>query len=309
MCPTFPLVPGPAPLFGEQDLEPVATLSEQERAYLTQIEQADSLDEFEDLELGEPARESAASDEWEGEIPTPHPSALEWGEDEAPLAEADLDDFESSGSGVNAAYADADTEQSIAPDLRQLEERGDPMAMAVGELDSWATPELTGSWVEDEDFFPDFVKVIFRKPTVGFEFDVHYGPIPRLPDARIGDTLSTGSAAADGFKVKLDGPRLEVNTKPFETTADGRREVEDTAARIATFAEELHSKCGAVGPGVGFTHSTLSVPVGKLPTGTRTPNCGVWAAPQATITVKLSRISALVDKIPVSYTHLTLPTN
>ena len=208
-----------------------------------------------------------------------------------------MEDFGSVATDADEASAAYDTEQASQPDLRELEEGGDRLAMSAEELESWATPELTGSWVEAEDFFPDFVKALVRRPTVGFEFDVHYGPIPRLPAARIGDTLSTGSPAADGFKVKLDGPRLEVNTRPFETTADGRREIEDTAAKIATFAEELHTKCAAAGPGVGFVHSTLSVPVGKLPTRSRTPNCSVWAAPQATITVRLSRISALVDKI------------
>ncbi len=155
-------------------------------------------------------------------------------------------------------------------------------------------------WREGEEFFPrGLVQALLREPTVGFEFDVHYGPIPARPDL-IDHTLSAGTVAAGGFKVKLDGPRLEINTRPFEATPAGRLELEATAARIAAFAGELNAQCKTVGPGVGFSHPDLTVPVGKLPTRSSRPNCSVWAAPQATITVRLSKVSALVDRIRAS---------
>ena len=117
--------------------------------------------------------------------------------------------------------------------------------------------------------------MLLRKPTVGFEFDVHYGPIPGRPDL-IGSTLSVGLAPGDGFKVNLDGPRLEVNTRPFETTAAGKKEIEDTAVKIKTFTDALASGCGTAGPTSGFAHPQLSVPVGSSRRGRRprTARCG-----------------------------------
>jgi hypothetical protein len=62
MCPTFPLAPGPAPLFGEEEfLEPTATLTEDELAYLAEV------DESEDAELRDPVGEKLAEDEWDEE--------------------------------------------------------------------------------------------------------------------------------------------------------------------------------------------------------------------------------------------------
>ncbi|MET1038657.1 MAG: M15 family metallopeptidase [Aeromicrobium sp.] len=159
---------------------------------------------------------------------------------------------------------------------------------------------------EQEDFSPiDVITSIFRDPTVGFEFDVHYGPIPALPAARNGDVLSTHDHATDGFVVKLDGPRLEVNTRPFETTSSGLKDLQATAARIDTFTAELASGCAkaktstpAAFPGAKpFTHPQVTVPIGKLAIGGRFTNCSVWAAPQATITIPLRRVAALVQRI------------
>ncbi len=154
----------------------------------------------------------------------------------------------------------------------------------------------------------DFIKSMFREPTVGFEFDVHYGPIPALPDSRLGDVLSTHAKATDGFEVKLDGPRLEINTRPFTSSPAGRKELQATAARIATFAGELATACrGATSVDLpGFTgarpfdHPKVSVPIGKLPINGRFTDCSVWAAPQATLTVRLARVGALVERIKAS---------
>jgi hypothetical protein len=168
----------------------------------------------------------------------------------------------------------------------------------VQEIDESEDEEL-------EDFGPlDVLKSFFRLPTVGFEFDVHYGPIPALV-GRNGEVLSSHTHATDGFIVKLDGPRLEVNTKPFETSADGRRGSQDTAARMETFAAELATGCRnatpstpAAFPGARpFTHPKVIVPIGKLPIGGRFTNCSVWAAPQATVTIPLRKVATLVERI------------
>ena len=65
-----------------------------------------------------------------------------------------------------------------------------------------------------------------------------------------------GLAPGDGFKVKLDGPRLEVNTRPFETTTAPRR-IEDAAVRIKTFTDALASGCDAAGPTTGSASPAL----------------------------------------------------
>jgi hypothetical protein len=71
MCPTFSLVPSPAPLIGERELlEPVAALTEQEEAYLADLgesDEADTFDEWEDSELADPPLEALADDEWGSE--------------------------------------------------------------------------------------------------------------------------------------------------------------------------------------------------------------------------------------------------
>jgi hypothetical protein len=71
MCPTFSLVPSPAPLIGESELlEPTAALTEQEEAYLadlTERDEVDTFDEWEDSELADPPLEALADDAWETE--------------------------------------------------------------------------------------------------------------------------------------------------------------------------------------------------------------------------------------------------
>ena len=193
-------------------------------------------------------------------------------------------------------------------DERQDEAESDPLALAGYELARWAAPATVEDWEDEESFLPtDFLKSFFRKPTVGFEFDVHYGPIPALP-ARDGDVLSTHTKAADGFEVKLDNTRLEINLRPFETTDAGKKELSDTADRVAAFAKSLAAQCATATPVdlPGFTgarpfvHPDVSVPIGKLPIKKRFTNCSVWAAPQATLTIPLAKVGALVDLIKAS---------
>lgn len=158
----------------------------------------------------------------------------------------------------------------------------------------------------------EFVRALFRKPTIGFEFDVHYGVLAALLPGGVampaqGATLSTHSHTTDGFIVKLDGPRFEINTRPFEVTDAGRTELRETLRRIGLFAGELAAGCDGATPttvaGVGgsarpFTlASTGTLPIVKLPVGGRFTNCSVWAAPQATLTIRLSKVATLVERI------------
>jgi hypothetical protein len=196
----------------------------------------------------------------------------------------------------------AELARGLAPSSTAAQESEDEAEEAL-EVDEEA-------WEDAQELFGpvDFIKSMFREPTVGFEFDVHYGPIPALPDSRLGDILSTHTHTTDGFVVKLDGPRLEINTRPFTSSSAGRAELQATAKRIATFAGELATACrGATPvdlPGFAkarpFHHPEVSVPIGKLPVNGRFTDCSVWAAPQATLTVRLARVGTLVERIKAS---------
>jgi hypothetical protein len=168
---------------------------------------------------------------------------------------------------------------------------------------------------EREEFFPvEVIQSIFRKPTVGFEFDVHYGLIPGLlpvgvPMPPNKTLMSEHSKLVEGFEVQLDGQRLEINTKPLESTADGKKELREMAARIKTFAAELNSGCrsasevrvaGISGAARPFLHPRMTMRIAKLPVRGGFDNCSVWAAPQATLTVRLSKIAKLVERIKAS---------
>jgi len=178
---------------------------------------------------------------------------------------------------------------------------------------------LATEWLQIRDrmvrpLLSGIIKSTFRKPTVGFEFDVHYGLIPDLLPPGVSmpldkTVMSTHSKLVEGFEVQLDGQRLEINTKPFESTADGEKELRQMAARIDTFAAELNSGCrnasevpvaGISGAARPFLHPRMTMRIAKLPVRGGFDNCEVWAAPQATLTVRLSKIATLVDRIRAS---------
>ncbi len=155
-------------------------------------------------------------------------------------------------------------------------------------------------------------------PTVGFEFDVHYGLIEEVvTDAGktmpANDSLITNhTEASDGFKVKRDGPRLEIATEVFTVDTNGETDLNKTIAKILKFAGELKQGCkdaspkdiavpGITGKPRPFLHPKTVVsglPIVKLPFRNRFPSdCSVWAAPQATITVRMSKIPKLIKEI------------
>lgn len=156
-------------------------------------------------------------------------------------------------------------------------------------------------------------------PTVGFEFDVHFGLMPEIV-ADAGKTMPANNSevtkhteASDFFRVKLDGTRLEIATKPFTVNDEGKKELEQAITNILAFANKLKKACeGAaersiVVPGVTgkprpFTLSDTvapGLPIVRLPVNKRfdPKECSVWASPQATITVSLSKMAALVQEI------------
>ncbi|HKA50270.1 MAG TPA: hypothetical protein VKK19_11840 [Candidatus Dormibacteraeota bacterium] len=178
---------------------------------------------------------------------------------------------------------------------------------------------LATEWLQIRDrmvrpLLSGIIKSTFRKPTVGFEFDVHYGLIPELLPSGVSmplnkTVMSTHSKLVEGFEVQLDGQRLEINTKPFESTGDGKKELREMAARIDTFAAELNSGCqsasevrvaGISGAARPFLHPRMTMRIAKLPVRGGFDNCSVWAAPQATLTVRLSKIAKLVERIKAS---------
>lgn len=163
------------------------------------------------------------------------------------------------------------------------------------------------------------LNLLIPPPTLGFEFDVHYGLIREVVQSAgqtlpaLGTVLTTHTDAADGFRVKRDGPRLEFATRPFQVTDAGARELATTTAGLLAFASELSAGCrnataqAIVVPGIRgqprpFTHPktlTARLPLVRLPVKKRfDPKvCTVWASPQATLTIPLSSVNALVDEI------------
>jgi subtilisin family serine protease len=164
-------------------------------------------------------------------------------------------------------------------------------------------------------------------PTLGFEFDVHYGLVREVvadagktmpPD---GDQVMDHSESSDGFRVKLDGPRFEIATKPFTVDDAGRKDLAHTTDNILQFAGELKDRCahaasrdiaviGLSGQRVSgsprpFTHPKTRVP--GLPIvrlyvadSFHPSNCSVWASPQATLTIPLAKVAALASAIKKS---------
>jgi hypothetical protein len=250
--------------------------------------------EFEEPDLEQPELEEPELDDPELEDPEAPPAWSEtpaWSEGE---------DFDADASAGLYDEAEAD----LAPGLAEPAEQEDPLALAGSDLARWATPKAADEGSQ-EAFAPgDLIRLLMRKPTIGFEFDVHYGPIPALPD-RNGKVIGTHVKATHGFEVKLDGTRLEVNLRPFETTDADLAELDATADRVAAFAKSLEEGCKAATPVnlpnfIGarpFTHPQVEVPIGKLPIKGRFGNCSVWASPQATLTIPLAKVAALVDEI------------
>jgi hypothetical protein len=171
-------------------------------------------------------------------------------------------------------------------------------------------------------------------PTLGFEFDINYGatakePPPAAPDyGQDGEKISTHDSAADGFRLKGDGNRIEIGTKPFSVSLSGRKEMLEVADKIKALTDEFESLCGkapfhpatdndqykkakngngkASGRPKCIRYSKLVAkvkcifPIQGQNSYYRQQLCGVAGSPQATIAIPLAKIDALVRKIKAS---------
>ena len=164
-----------------------------------------------------------------------------------------------------------------------------------------------------------------RLPRVMFEFDVHYG-FRDVIDQRIGQTvpsdrLTKHDKRHDFFNVKLDWDRLEIGTERFDLDSQGLKNIEQVKKNIVVFADLLEKGCkfatekrnikipGVVGhprlfPLPNARTSTSSLLVHKLHINRKFPSskdeCGVWASPQAHITIPLAKVAQLIDEIKKS---------
>jgi hypothetical protein len=165
------------------------------------------------------------------------------------------------------------------------------------------------------------IKQTGQPRTIGFEFDIHFGFIEEIaanegltipPDKTV---LTTHKNDTDGFIVKLDGPRFEAATKPFSVEDSGLKELEKTIKNLKTFTAELQNGCqsgtaqkvaGIDGNARVFRYSKMEsslagFPMVKLPVNKKfSSNCSVWASPQATVAIPLSKVAPLVELIKKS---------
>lgn len=165
------------------------------------------------------------------------------------------------------------------------------------------------------------IKQTGKPRTIGFEFDIHYGFMDEIA-ANAGLTippdktkLTTHENATDGFKVTLDGPRFEAATKPFPVDDSGLKDLEKTIKNLKTFTTELQKGCqsgiaqrvtGVDGNARVFRYSKMKsslsgFPMVKLPVNKKfSSNCSVWASPQATVAIPLSKVAPFVELLKKS---------
>jgi hypothetical protein len=170
--------------------------------------------------------------------------------------------------------------------------------------------------------------------TLGFEFDINYGasasePPPAAVDYGMeGEKITTHDSLIDGFRLKGDGNRIEIATKPFSVSPAGKKEMLEVAGKIKGLTDEFESLCGKAPfhPGtdndsykknekvngkivgrpkcIKYSKQVAKVkcifPIQGQDNYYRQKLCGVAAAPQATIAIPLAKIEALVRKIKAS---------
>lgn len=168
---------------------------------------------------------------------------------------------------------------------------------------------------------------------IGFEFDLNYGastvsppldPGPARDDAAWstsifsleGKNVTTHRMSTHGFRLEGDGNRVEIATKSFELTAAGRTEMRRVMKDVLALATDLKSECrkakadtsrgfpAATGAPRWFKPGYLEAGVGCMFPFSLNPkksyygsDCAMGASPQATFTLPLARIDALVAKI------------
>ena len=159
-----------------------------------------------------------------------------------------------------------------------------------------------------------------RMPKVMFEFDVHYG-FRDIVDQKLGQSVPYGRLTKHRkrnalFNVKRDVDRLEIGTKHFELDRKGLESIKTLKINIKRFADLLRAGCKRPTrtdikiPGVSGTarlfplpnprSSTRGLLIHKLHINRKFPSrneCGVWASPQAHITIPLAKVGQLIDEI------------
>jgi hypothetical protein len=172
--------------------------------------------------------------------------------------------------------------------------------------------------------------------TIGFEFDLNVGLSRHVFTARAADMPSSAAfpgpgdkvtdhqekdatgKLADGFDVKVDGPRIEIATLPIRVDDDAT--FDTVIENVLAFAKELEVERAKVRPDtslrvadvaghpVRFTHPRTKISKLPLVIAVRGPqdalkwptDNGVWAAPQATVTILLEQVGHLIDAIDKS---------
>ncbi|MET0986060.1 MAG: hypothetical protein ABW034_11715 [Steroidobacteraceae bacterium] len=183
-----------------------------------------------------------------------------------------------------------------------------------------------------EHFLPPWI-TFPPPPTIGFEFDLNYGIDRQVlaalavdhatwPQEHVAVTDHNDAPGKDGFKVKLDGPRYELATEPFEIWKSGKARWGTVLKDMRAFTTKMNTKCGNAKADKSVTitlpsgnakvghprHFTLGegpfasipiLPLGETKTAFR-ESCGVAGVPQATITIPMARVDDLVSEVKTS---------
>lgn len=84
--------------------------------------------------------------------------------------------------------------------------------------------------------------------TIGFEFDIDWGasetePPPSLVNNIDSKTITTHTIKKHGFRLKGDGPLIEIATEVFDITESGRTRMNSVLAKIKALTDEFETLC------------------------------------------------------------------
>lgn len=235
-------------------------------------------------------------------------------------------------------FPEVELAPELPPDDPELE--GSPPAAEQfdGEIFEDEIFEDFDQFAEDDPtgVAPRPVAVPATPATIGFEFDLNIGLSRDVFTARAADMPSgatfpkehdkitdhrakdgTGKLV-DGFDVKRDGPRIEIATLPIKVDDDAT--FTTVVQNVLAFVAELEAERAKVTPDLGlavagtsghpvrFTHPRTKISRLPLVVAARGSQSalkwpsekGVWAAPQATITILLEHVIDLIDAIEKS---------
>lgn len=111
---------------------------------------------------------------------------------------------------------------------------------------------------------------------IGFEFDINYGatlkdpPPPDVDYSADSMSISTHTRKNDGFRLKGDGNRIEIATKPFDISSTGKAEMQKVLGEVLKLTQEMDTLCKAATfhPATGgLEYKTKTVGRKKKPVG------------------------------------------